>query len=274
MTVFNYGQLERLWINAGGPKTVAPIMAAIAMAESGGNSASNNYTDNNGTQTSWGLWQISNGTHNWPGPNDPNNPANNAAYAVAKYNGDRARGNNGFQPWGTYTSGLYRQYLQGSVPPDSSVPGGPTGEHSGPGSPGGITGIAVQKGINPPYKVGQLHSPLTATQRIQITSWLTAVKEIPLNLLNESGSKQDDQLLITEYEAVLKGGGVAKAPTSEVWTPAQALRGIFGSLNDFFNFLKNVIGLIIQPSFWLRVLSGLGGIIALGIAGYMIATAS
>ena len=32
----NYGQLEGLWESAGGPKNVAAIMAAIAMAESGG----------------------------------------------------------------------------------------------------------------------------------------------------------------------------------------------------------------------------------------------
>jgi hypothetical protein len=49
---YTYAQLEQLWINAGGNPQVAPIAAAVAMAESGGNpnaiSASNDY----------GLWQI------------------------------------------------------------------------------------------------------------------------------------------------------------------------------------------------------------------------
>ena len=49
---YTYAQLEQLWINAGGNKQVAPVAAAVAMAESGGNpnavSPSNDY----------GLWQI------------------------------------------------------------------------------------------------------------------------------------------------------------------------------------------------------------------------
>jgi len=118
MASYSYGELEQLWISAGGPKALAPLMAAIALAESGGNPAANNYTDNGGTQTSWGLWQVSNGTHSWPGPSDPNVPMNNAKYAVAKYNSQ------GLTAWGTYDSGAYKQYYQGNVPPGSLPPGG------------------------------------------------------------------------------------------------------------------------------------------------------
>src|SRR5215469_8572358 len=91
-----YGQLEGLWIAAGGPKDAASTMAAIAIRESGGQPWANNYHDTNGaggTQTSWGLWQISNGTHSRPVRNI-NNPFVNAQQAVAKY---RAAG---LQPWG------------------------------------------------------------------------------------------------------------------------------------------------------------------------------
>ena len=35
-THYSYAELEGLWINAGGSKTYAPLMAAIADAESGG----------------------------------------------------------------------------------------------------------------------------------------------------------------------------------------------------------------------------------------------
>lgn len=117
---YTYAQLEQLWINNGGAKGLAPVAAAIAEAESGGNAAATNPTDNNGTQTSWGLWQISNGTHDRPVPNilDPNV---NAAQAVAKY---QAAG--GWSPWGTYDSGAYKQYVNGATTPDSNVPGGGT----------------------------------------------------------------------------------------------------------------------------------------------------
>jgi hypothetical protein len=118
-TLYSYAQLEGLWINAGGSKAVAPIAAAIALAESGGCSAALNANDTNGeggTQSSWGLWQISNGTHSQPVPGILT-PATNAQQAVAKYQGD----NNTFGDWGTYSSGAYKQYISNSTTPDTSV---------------------------------------------------------------------------------------------------------------------------------------------------------
>jgi hypothetical protein len=119
MADYSFSQLESLWIGAGGPKLVAPIAAAIALAESSGNPQATNATDNGGTQTSWGLWQISNGTHNQPVANILN-PQINAQQAVAKYTG----AGNSFSPWGTYDTGIYKQYLpSGYVAPTSaSVP--------------------------------------------------------------------------------------------------------------------------------------------------------
>ena len=104
MADYTFAQLEGLWIQAGGSRAVAPIMAAIALAESSGRPDAINPTDNNGRQTSWGLWQISNGTHNMPVANILD-PLVNAKQAVAKYNAS------GFAPWGTYASGAYRQFL-------------------------------------------------------------------------------------------------------------------------------------------------------------------
>ena len=117
MATYSYGQLEQLWIDAGGSKALAPLMAAIALAESAGNPQATNPTDNNGTQTSWGLWQISDGTHNQPvqGILDP---LTNAKAAVAKYK------QQGLSAWGTYDSGAYRRYYQGNVPPSSLPQGG------------------------------------------------------------------------------------------------------------------------------------------------------
>ena len=137
---YSYAQLEQLWIQNGGAASLAPIAAAIAMAESGGGAGSTNPTDNGGRQTSWGLWQISNGTHNQPVPNilDPNV---NAGAAVGKYNGAH-----GWSPWGTYSSGAYKRYLQYNVPPSSAgVPAG------GPGSSiGGAVIGAAGAGVGGP----------------------------------------------------------------------------------------------------------------------------
>lgn len=119
-TVYTYAQLEGLWINAGGPSAVAPIAAAIAEAESGGCVSALNPTDNGGRQTSVGLWQVSNGTHEYP--SSWTTAAGNAAEAVTKYQG----AGDSFSPWGTYQTGAYKAFLNGSTTPDTNVPGGAT----------------------------------------------------------------------------------------------------------------------------------------------------
>jgi hypothetical protein len=123
MTVYSYAQMESLWIEAGGPKALAPVAAAIGEAESGGNSDALNPNDNGGTQSSFGIWQISTGNHTPPSPNWAN-PAVNAQLAVGKYKD--APGGPSFSPWGTYDSGAYRAYLSNSTSPDPNVPGSPT----------------------------------------------------------------------------------------------------------------------------------------------------
>jgi Lysozyme like domain len=115
-----YAQLEGLWIKAGGPQPLAPVAAAIAEAESGGNPGAVNPNDNGGRQSSFGLWQISTGTHTPPSPNWAD-PATNAQLAVAKFRG----AGNTFSPWGTYDSGAYRAYLSPGTTPDTNVSGNP-----------------------------------------------------------------------------------------------------------------------------------------------------
>ncbi len=53
----NFTQIEKLWTDNGGPAGWAPLMAGIAMAESGGNSTVINDTPRTGDY-SVGLWQI------------------------------------------------------------------------------------------------------------------------------------------------------------------------------------------------------------------------
>lgn len=113
MATESYAQLEQLWIQAGGDASLAPTMAAIAEAESSGNTEAENLTDNGGTQSSFGLWQISTGTHTPPASNW-DDPLENAELAVQKY------ATQGLGAWGTYDSGAYQQYLDGANTAPSS----------------------------------------------------------------------------------------------------------------------------------------------------------
>lgn len=122
MGTYTYAQLEGLWINNGGPIAVAPIAAAIALAESSGSDVIQKGQPYK--TTGWGLWQIT------PGNSVPSvgvdnallDPNKNAQAAVAKF---KAAGNS-FSPWTTYTSGAYRQFLQQGVQAQEP-PGGTSG---------------------------------------------------------------------------------------------------------------------------------------------------
>ncbi len=122
--------LEQLWIAAGGDPRVAANMAAIALAESGGIPNAVNPSDNGGTQASWGLWQISNGTHEAPSPAWAN-PYDNAQMAVQKFVNAK-----GFSPWGTYGGATYNEelaaILSGAPSPSATSVTGPSSSSSDP----------------------------------------------------------------------------------------------------------------------------------------------
>jgi|SRR5215831_308591 len=112
MARYTFAQLAQLWTRAGGPRDVAPVMAAIALAESRGDPGARNPSGASG------LWQIL----GLPFPGDPFNPEVNARMAVAKYH------TQGLKAWETYTNGAYREFL-------------PTGAHGQPApAPGGAGG--------------------------------------------------------------------------------------------------------------------------------------
>lgn len=56
MTTYSFSDLEQIWINNGGSAIMAPMAAAIAMAESGGNSDAIGRNSNGSLDK--GLWQI------------------------------------------------------------------------------------------------------------------------------------------------------------------------------------------------------------------------
>lgn len=129
----SFAQLESVAEQGGFPASMAPLMAAIALAESSGVPTETNPTDNNGKQTSWGLWQISLGNHDEPNPNWAD-PVENAKLAYAKWKSQ------GLWAWGTWQSGAYKKFLpSGYVAPDSSIPGVNGATEGGQGAAGTVT---------------------------------------------------------------------------------------------------------------------------------------
>jgi hypothetical protein len=181
MTNYTFAQLEGIWLQASqGTKydtqAFAALMAAIALAESSGNPNSTNPTDNNGSQTSWGLWQISNGTHASVSPSW-NNPVTNAQLAIQKLNSQ------GLAAWGTYDSGAYKKYLQGNVSPAAFTGAVATAGSSSTSSGGVVQDVwswiqDATKGVagvaSAPFDIGQSIASL-ATPFVTITEkidWL------------------------------------------------------------------------------------------------------
>jgi hypothetical protein len=87
------GQIKNLWVRAGGDPARANLMAAIALAESGGQAGIVNSIG------ATGLWQIH------PGGSQYLNPLANARAAVGKFR------TQGLGAWEAYTNGAYRQFL-------------------------------------------------------------------------------------------------------------------------------------------------------------------
>lgn len=120
----SYAQLKGLWIKAGGNPADADVMAAIALAESGGRPEAHNPVP---PDDSYGLWQI-----NMLGSLGPDrrakfglssnrdllDPLTNAKAAVAI-----AAGGKNKVPWSTYTNGAYKRHLTGGVEPDLNAGG-------------------------------------------------------------------------------------------------------------------------------------------------------
>lgn len=172
MADLTFSQLEGYWIQAGGSAAMAPLMAAIALAESSGNPNSTNPTDNGGTQTSWGLWQISLGNHNEPAPNW-NDPLENAKLAVAKYK------EQGLSAWGTYDTGAYKKYLQSGVAPTTPT-GGSNAESANflTSIPGWIGGLLTGGASDLPSMIGDVIGPISNVFQDfdhALTAWMHAV---------------------------------------------------------------------------------------------------
>jgi hypothetical protein len=129
--LYGYADLEGLWINAGGDRSLAYIAAAIAMAESGGCTTAKNSLPCAPGSYAQGLWQICMPLNAAfvPGGN-AYDPAANAKAAVAIYQ------NQGWGAWTTYggcPGSAYCQFISKKTTPNTDVPGStnPTGGKQG-----------------------------------------------------------------------------------------------------------------------------------------------
>ena len=102
--IYSFGQLEQLWRQAGGPRRAAPVMAAIARAESGGNPHAQHVNSDGSVDR--GLWQI-NSSHGYS-PASSFNPLDNARQAVSIYHSQ------GLRAWTTFSNGAFRRFMGGS----------------------------------------------------------------------------------------------------------------------------------------------------------------
>jgi hypothetical protein len=118
MPTLTYAQLEGLWINNGGNKAVAPLAAAIAMAESTGRTDVTSANPDGGVNV--GLWQLDTkgkgAGHTVAALQDP---ATNAAVAV-----QGSKDGTDWSAWATFASGAYKRFMSSGTTPDLSAPGG------------------------------------------------------------------------------------------------------------------------------------------------------
>jgi hypothetical protein len=113
MATLTYSQIQQLWISNGGSRVMAPVMAAIALAESGGRTNALNST---APDYSVGLWQINYYGSMLPGRTKAygspsalmGDPNLQAKAAIAIEHGQ------GLSAWSTYTNGAFKKFLNGS----------------------------------------------------------------------------------------------------------------------------------------------------------------
>lgn len=121
MPKYTYAQLEGLWIANGGSRATAPMAAAIAEAESSGESTVTSRNPDGGTNV--GLWQLDTpgGVGGGFSVSQLQNPNTNAQVAVK----GSADGKN-WGAWETFVTGAYKAFLSNSTTPAgvTTAPGG------------------------------------------------------------------------------------------------------------------------------------------------------
>lgn len=102
-------QLEAAWVRAGGKPSMAPIMAAIAGAESKyGAEPYGDYGIGGAGYTSFGAWQVHTPAHPQYNPQQLVSSLDYNAKAAVEISGNTPAG---LTNWSTYNSGAYKSYL-------------------------------------------------------------------------------------------------------------------------------------------------------------------
>lgn len=169
MSTLSFAQIEKLWTDNGGNPVAAPVMAAIALAESGGRTDAANTKP---PDASYGLWQINYYGSLAPGRTqaygtpaqlvaDPNRQAK-AAIAIS------GNGSN-FTPWTTYTSGAYKAPLAaagslGSIPALPTL--GPQAAADSTGISGGTDNEGYLIDITMPGSIPNIKVPRAAIRKV------------------------------------------------------------------------------------------------------------
>lgn len=143
--------LAQLWIDAGGSPALANTMAAIALAESGGQVGAQGSKNSNGTYD-YGLWQINSSHSQFNKQQLLSDPLYNAQAAVAVFKSQ------GLTAWSTYNNGAYRNFLAGAANANytgagptyggTRPGGGPANGSSGSGSSGSDPTAVLQEYIS------------------------------------------------------------------------------------------------------------------------------
>ena len=187
-----YGAIEGYWLYAGGPDgsagsyNDAQVAAAITGAESsfypGIIQPDVDYCGSGSDKAGWGLWQITcgNSVPQYGTDFQVLDPWNNAEEAVYKCDQDVAAGYNCFDPWATYTSGAYENYLEHTgadmsisdpgeyVQVNSTPPGTPSSPPADPGStygppmPNAATSYVFWKGQGSGYDLWEAQGSANA----------------------------------------------------------------------------------------------------------------
>jgi len=169
MATLTFGQLQTLWIKNGGSPAIAPLMAAIALAESGGRT---NALNDAAPDYSVGLWQINYYGSLLPGRTkaygspaalmaDPNLQAK-AAIAIER--------GQGLSAWSVYTSGAYKKYLAGgSATPLPNLGSGGTSPTDGIGGATATTAGLQQAGYDAVIDLTPFGIPLNP---FKLPGWL------------------------------------------------------------------------------------------------------
>jgi hypothetical protein len=272
-----YSQIEGFWQIAGGPTglestgagtyTIPQIAAAITGAESsflpGIIQPGVDYCGAGADRAGWGLWQITCGNSVPAFGTDFQllDPWNNAEAAVSKYQADAAAGLNGFDPWSTFLSGAFEQFLQttsadtnltdpgeydqvNSTPPGTpSSPAPDPGSTSGPPMPGGSPPSAPSPLAED--SAGEIVAFVNSSGRLvndyYLSSWQgpgvlpgTPRADSPIVVspdgksvyfIQSNGDVVNDYYTASAWAGPARAGGVAKAGSSLAFTPGSSSAG-------------------------------------------------